>query len=146
MANPMERGGAVPGAVALVPCPACARSLSPVAAACPQCGHPMRAAATVPACHACEAPATSRCQRCGVLSCVSHLRSVFAWYGQGGSNELRCAKCVAVARAAMRWSIAAVVVVGGVVLLLYFSVLRRVQAIQVAPLPPPDSALPLSPK
>ncbi len=106
----------------------------------------MRAAATAPPCHACEAPATMRCQRCGVLSCVLHLRSVFAWHGRGGSNEWRCAKCVAVARATMRWTIAAVVVLGGVALFVFFSVLRRVEAIKVAPLSPPDNAIPLPPK
>ena len=94
-----------PSASGLVPCPACARPLSPAAAACPQCGHPMRAAEILPHCCACEAPATTRCQGCGTFSCAQHLQRIYVWHGKGGANELRCATCFASAEASKRWGV-----------------------------------------
>src|SRR5262245_37907491 len=84
------------GAMPLISCPECGRQISTEAEACPQCGHPNRAATPVPAgpkCYACAAAATTRCQRCGVPSCALHLQSIYVSHGSGGGYELRCNAC-----------------------------------------------------
>lgn len=144
-------GAREPGPVAgeasrLVPCPACARPLSTAAAACPECGHPMRAAAPVPSCHACEAPATTRCQRCGVLSCALHLRSIYVHHGRGGAYELRCATCFSSAEAAKSRNLVLGVVLVVVMLVVVCSILmserKRAEEASDRPLP----TYPLPPK
>jgi hypothetical protein len=80
----------------LVDCPVCGHRISPAAEACPQCGHPSRAAVRPPAgprCYACSAEATTRCQNCGVFSCPLHLDSVEVLSGEGSNHELRCQSC-----------------------------------------------------
>ena len=97
----------------LIECAACGREISTEAEACPQCGHPNRAAAraaTGPKCYACSAAATTRCQSCGVLSCAQHLRSIYVTHGRGGAYELRCESCYS---SAMVWKI-----VGGIIFLI----------------------------
>ena len=98
--------------VPLMDCPACGRKISTEAEACPQCGHPTRLAARAPAgpkCYACSAAATTRCQRCGALSCATHLQPLFVAHGEGGGYELRCANCYA---SAMTWKVVGCVFAG----------------------------------
>jgi hypothetical protein len=102
--------------MALINCPECGRQISTEAEACPQCGHPNRAAArapTGPTCYACSVPATTRCQSCGALSCAQHLRSIYVTHGRGGAYELRCDSCYSSAAAwqVVGWIIFAIVLV-----------------------------------
>jgi hypothetical protein len=127
----------------LISCPACGRQISTAAEFCPQCGHPNRpggdssgdfssdflksgephpAAAqplTGPTCYACSLPATTRCQRCGALSCASHLQSIYAYHGQGGAYELRCQSCYSSA-AAWRTFVWIMVGIGLVAVAIFF--------------------------
>jgi hypothetical protein len=73
--------------MSLIPCPECGREISTNAEACPHCGNPMRPAG--PKCYACSATATTKCQRCGALSCVEHLKNIYANRGW----QLRCGSC-----------------------------------------------------
>lgn len=102
-----------------IPCPHCARLLSPAAEACPQCGHPLqrRAEASGPKCYACSALATTLCQRCGTPSCIRHLGPVENRF----THELCCAGCyeISTQHTNREWiavgvivSIAAVVILG----------------------------------
>jgi len=103
----------------LVNCPACNRSISAEAEACPQCGHPNRSRPPVrtgPRCYSCSASATTKCQSCGVLSCALHLESIFVSHGRGGAYELRCESCHS---SAMTWKIVGWVL-GGIVLIIFF--------------------------
>ena len=101
--------------MSLINCPACGRQISVEAEACPQCGHPNRAAApTGPPCYACSAQATTRCQSCGALSCAQHLQSIYVTHGRGGAYELRCQSCYSSAQA---WRIFGWVV-GGILLII----------------------------
>lgn len=96
----------------LTNCPECDRQVSTAAAACPQCGHPLRAAAAVqagPACYSCSMAATTRCQSCGALSCAEHLQSIYVSHGKGGAYELRCASCY---ESAQTWKIVGYVISG----------------------------------
>jgi hypothetical protein len=99
--SPPPRAGA-----RLIDCPACGRQISPQAEACPQCGHPNRPAAprtpAGPSCYACSADATTRCQSCGVLSCATHLQSIYVYHGKGGAYELRCENCYS---SAVTWKV-----------------------------------------
>jgi hypothetical protein len=93
----------------LIECPACGHRISTEAQACPECGHPNRAAPQAPAgpkCYACSALATTRCQSCGALSCAEHLQNIYVTHGRGGAYELRCQSCYS---SAVTWKI-----VGGV--------------------------------
>ena len=97
----------------LISCPECGRSISTAAEACPQCGHPNRAAGKPlagPTCYSCPAPATTRCQSCGAFSCPQHLQSIYVSHGRGGAYELRCQSCYS---SAMVWK-----VVGGVIVVI----------------------------
>lgn len=141
-----EPGPAAGEASRLVPCPACARPLSPAATACPECGHPMRPAPKVPPCHACAAPATTRCQACGALSCAEHLRNIYVRHGRGGANELRCARCFASAETAKSWSFAVGVVAVIVMLLVGFWILMSEKMRKEAAPEPPWPTYPLPPK
>jgi hypothetical protein len=105
----------------LIDCPACGRKISVEAEACPQCGHPNRAAAAAPpgpSCYACSAAATTRCQSCGALSCALHLQSIYVSHGRGGAYELRCASCYSSARV---WQVFGWVV-GGIVLIIILAI------------------------
>jgi hypothetical protein len=96
----------------LVNCPECGREVSTAAEACPQCGHPMKAAtptASGPKCYACAASATTRCQSCGALSCAEHLQSIYVQHGHGGAYELRCQSCH---DSAMTWKVVGYVIFG----------------------------------
>ena len=120
--NPFENEPEAPphdSPVALVACPACGRNISSEAEACPQCGHPNRAAtrtAAEPQCYACSAAATTRCQCCGELSCARHVESMYVLYRK--ANEVRCESCYSRAKslqlyamiAAVGFAVAAVVV------------------------------------
>lgn len=109
----------------LIDCPACGRQISPEAEACPQCGHPNRPAARLPAgptCYACPTTATTRCQSCGVLSCATHLESIYVHHGKGGAYELRCENCYS---SAMTWKIVGWIF-GGIVLIVMLIILFTV--------------------
>jgi hypothetical protein len=108
--QPMQRPQPLELAMSLIPCPECGREISTNAEACPHCGNPMRAAshtAAGPKCYACSATATTRCQRCGEMSCVQHVQSIFVPHGNSGSYELRCPRCYESAQfwRAFRWVI-----------------------------------------
>src|SRR5579871_5450072 len=121
----------------LINCPACGRQISTAAEFCPQCGHPNRSAAgrpdqfstdflgkdipastavpatSGPTCYACSLPATTRCQRCGTMSCASHLQNIYVSYYQGGAYELRCQGCYSSASAwrTFRWILIGIIIV-----------------------------------
>jgi hypothetical protein len=114
--------------VRLISCPACGRQISTEAEACPQCGHPNRAAPREPEgprCYACRAAATTRCQSCGVLSCAQHLQSIYVSHGHGGAYELRCDSCYSSAEAwkVFGWVVAGIAIV--VVLMVWASMAHR---------------------
>jgi hypothetical protein len=115
----------------LIECPACQRPISTEAAACPQCGHPNRAAPPAPPpapagpkCYACTATATTRCQSCGSLSCAQHLQSIYVSHGRGGAYELRCENCY---ESAMTWKVIGWVF-GGIVVVIVLIVIASQKA------------------
>ena len=76
----------------LISCSACHHKISLDAESCPSCGHPNQAKKTsVEICYDCGDPATTICSQCGVLSCVSHVRSTKILKGSG----ILCATCEA---------------------------------------------------
>ena len=76
----------------LTTCPDCQAQVSDVAPTCPKCGRPLKDVPSGgPECYTCRRQATTKCQRCGALTCVTHLDPVMGVFML--SRMLVCDNC-----------------------------------------------------
>gem|GEM_PF-6163057 len=108
------------------PCLACSHPLLNAALSCPKCGHsrqPASPKATIPSCYACSLEATTLCQRCGIPSCVRHLKSGYMYIPRTTKTQvaIQCAPCTKKFRSLRRWfGIVVITTILGFALVVYF--------------------------